>query len=179
MVSTGPPGAISASVGVNRSTNGTPCCPATRPMASVYRASSRLRAVHVHARQPRQPLVRDGRHEHQAWCAGAVVLRGKVRAEVGGQILLELSEPRLAVERLVETEEGEDDVRLLPVEMRGRGPEIERARLQRDRVAAPAQVPHRQLQVRETRRQQRLEVVEQLHALGERVADEHDAVAWL
>jgi hypothetical protein len=54
--------------------------------------------------------------------------------------------------------------------------EIERARLQGERVAAPAEVPDGQLQVRMTRHQLRLEVIEILHPLRERIADQHDAI---
>ena len=55
--------------------------------------------------------------------------------------------------------------------------EVERPRLQGDRVAAPSQVADDELQLGEPRHQQRLEVIEVLLPLRERVADEDDAIA--
>ena len=54
--------------------------------------------VYVDPRQTRQPLVRDRRHQDDARGARAVVLGGQIRAQVGGQILLESTQTSLAVE---------------------------------------------------------------------------------
>ena len=99
--------------------------------------------------------------------------------DVGLEIRSNCGEAGLAGERFVEAEERQDHVGLLRRQVRRGVAEVERPRLQRQRVAAPAQVAHRQLELREQREQRRLEVVEVLLPFGERVADEDHAVVRL
>jgi hypothetical protein len=56
---------------------------------------------------------------------------------------------------------------------------IQRPRLQRRCIGAPAEVAHGQVQVRVAGHQQRLEVIEELQPLAEGVADEHHPLTWL
>jgi hypothetical protein len=100
-----------------------------------------------------------------------------VLREVGVEVLLELRQSRLAGKGLVGAEEREDDVGLLPPQVRRRIAEVQGPGLERDGVAAPAEIPDDELQVGESGVQQRLEMVEKLHPLGQRVADEHDVIA--
>ena len=76
----------------------------------------------------------------------------------------------------VQAEEGDEDVGFLFGEVARGIAEVERARLQRDGIAAPAEVANAELQRGESRHQQRLEMIEKLHSLGQRVAHEYDAI---
>ena len=57
-----------------------------------------------------------------------------MRAQVGLEIAFELRQAGLARERFARAEEGQDDVGLLLLQVLRRIPEVERARLQRERV---------------------------------------------
>ena len=154
---------------------------ARRHLAHRFRVARQLAIarVDVDVHQVRELLVRDRRDQREARSRRAVVAGLLLRLDVGLEVLLELRQPGFPVERFVQPEERQDDVGFLLGELLRRVDEVERTRLQRERVAAPAEVPDGELQVRMTRHQLRLEVVEVLHPLGERVADQHDAIVRL
>ena len=105
------------------------------------------------------------------------VLRLLVHREVCVEVFLERRQPGLAVEGLVQTEERDDDVGFLILQMSGGVAKVERPRLHGDRVATPAEIADDKIEVREARHQHRLEIVELLKPLGHRVAEKDDVVA--
>ena len=133
-------------------------------------------ALDIDVAQVREMLVGNWRDQHQPGCALPVVARRQMPRNVAIEVPLERRKPGFAVERLVQAEERQNDVGFLLGEVAGGVAEVERPRLQPDRVAAPAEIADAQLMGGEARHQQRFEMIEVLHPLGQRIPDEHDAV---
>ena len=124
-----------------------------------------------------KPFVRDWRDQDDSRRAAFAVLRLLVHREVCVEVFLERRQPGLAVEGLIQTEERDDDVGFLILQVCGSVAKVERPRLHGDRVATPAEIADHKVEVREASHQHRLEIVELLKPLGHRVAEEDDVVA--
>jgi hypothetical protein len=119
----------------------------------------------------------DGREQHQARRAlAAVVGLARVLDELV-QVGAEFRQPFGALERLVETEEGEDDVRLyLRQPLIGRA-EVLRARARDHFIRRHGKVAEDQLVLGELVVGERFEVAGVLHPVRQRVADDGDVIA--
>ncbi len=120
---------------------------------------------------------RQRREEHQARRAPAAVVAGGDPFDEGRQILLELVEPREAGERLVEPDEGEDNVRLGAAEPFILAAEAVDAELHAQFVAGVSDVAHDQFLIGEARLDRRLQPAIVLDPLRHAGTDDRDVIA--
>ena len=123
-----------------------------------------------------QVFVRDGREEHQARRALAVVLLAQRLLNERFEVFLELGQALLAGEGLVVAEEGEDDVGVgFGQPLVGRA-EILRTEPDGQLVRREAEVAEGQVELGKTAVKVGLQPAVVLHAVGEGIAEDADVV---